>query len=1114
MLLSSPSAAAPNASGSGSGGAAAGDEVVPPTRETSTALSTAHAQLVLLEYAIRAAADSAVPSDASAQSHRKASEVTRTTNATVGSQNSLLPGPVPAESGSLMSIMAATRLSSVTATAPSGASERLSALHDNLRRVRHLMQQYEEASQHVIKVHLLPSPETGEETLGSVTTPTAYAGQRTKEVSPQQLSVSVAAAAVDRPFLEQHSSNSANVASNGKPAAAPQNIPPSLHQRRALASDAVFTRFCGLRVTPDQLLLPLPPPATPTTSPTPPALAQQHTSPRKPVAPRGIDNDAEEKKNGSGDSLVSHYSEPMKRHGSNSKTRSSQTAGSPNAKTQESSASSSPRHSPVSCTAQQRERTSTEAVLEEYAKLFYRPSATAVSRPAPPRSTAIGMQSSQSPVVAAAPAHNTSATKAGSLSSSTPADDSEVARQLQETQQRFAALQRCHLFAYEAHLRSAAAPADSQGNGSDVSTIKRGITTLGAVTTGANVDDISWQHIPVAVQHMQDSLTALQARFTRDSHYARCGRQPIALVHQLQTWTQPLIQNLNELLSNSTLEEKSENTREKLRRMKFDAEELQQAQAQAIANGDMQRSEELYYEQGSLAEAMAGPYDELEAIMRKYGEVCVDAPLTRVLEQRDLLTTRLTRVIEEYTSKLSEVTLDVERVKEKRRAVAQARHRQRNNMSAYNHTWKKAWQTNSDQQMACYRAMEQLEKQLNDLQQTQSFLVDDWISHVTQERQREEDAASFACFADARAAALAETQHNLQTVVEGVRQYTGAVQFSCRHVEAFAREVLRGHLSHSQVALRKDRLEQFRALYLTLGDLRFKKARNAEEIEKKIEYYTLQQEVAMDALNPKAKEFSKTKQRYEAAKAEVQKQIDQLDQRSRLQLERFRPTEQLLREAGVNFVSPEEELARRTQQRSQKLLEYQQLIEDCIGVRPTATTSSITSRSPATLTTVAASQPAASSARAEGAKGLTGTNAPSPPRLQAVESLHSCPLPPTAGEAANPTATASGALCGKNGRQLPPLRRMNRTYPPSQRTDHSDNSDEPTATTTEPSPQGANQTSTAATVAAAPTAASLSSLHATEERIMQGISKMAVTDRGRTRTSSVTASIRCKRSKR
>ncbi|GET85825.1 paraflagellar rod protein, putative [Leishmania tarentolae] len=1032
-------AAAPIASGSGSGCAATCDDAVLPALETSTALSTSHAQLVLLECAIRAAAGNAAPSDA----------------------------PAPAESGSSSGIMAATRPSSVTAAAPSRASERLHALHDNLQRVRRLMQEYEEASQRVINIHLIPSTETGEKTLGSVSTPTVHAGKKA-EVSPQQPGVSVvstAASATDRLRLEQHS-------------------PPSLHQRRALASDAVFTRFCGLRVAPDQFLLPLPPPTSPTTSPTPQTFPQKLMSPRTPAALRGIDSIVEEKKSENDDSLVGYDSEPVKTRGNNNKTRGGQTSGSPNTKTPHSSSSSSPKDSPLPRTVQQRRSANVKVVLEEYAKLFYLPSTTAVS--------------------SQPPAQNGKGTTAENLSMVALADDAGVVRQLQETQRQVAALQQCRLFSYEAHLRSTAASADNQcgnNNGSGaangVSTLKRGAASARAATTGAQVDDISWEHIPVAVQHIQDSLTALQARFTRDSHYASCGESSVALVHELHIGTQPLIHKLRDLLSKATLEEMDENTREKLRRMKFDAEELQQAQAQAITNGDMQHSEELYYEQASLAEAMEGPFEELEQLILKYKEVYVDAPLARVLEQRDLLTTRLTRMIEEHASKLSEVALDVERVKEKRRAVAQARHRQRSNMTTYNHSWKKAWQTNSDQQMACYRAMEQLEKQLSDLQQAQSFLVDDWISHIAQERQREEDAAAFACFADARAAALAETQRNLQAVVEGLRQYSGAVEFSCHHVEAFVREVLQDNIRHTQVTLRKDRLEQFRALYLTLGDLRFKKARSTEEIEKKIEYYKLQQEVAMDTLNPKAKEFSKAKKRYEAAKAEAQKQVDELDQRSRLQLERFRPTEKLLREAGVNFVSPEEELARRTQQRSQKLLEYQQLLEDGIGVRPTTNVSGTPS----------------SSARTENAKGLSGTSTPQPPRLQAVGSLHPYTQTPTAGEAAHSTATTSGTLNGKNGRQLPPLHSMNHTYPPPQCTGDGDDAD-PAVPTANPLRQAAKQTSSTSAVAPPPEADSLSNLHATEECIMQSISKMALINRWKTRTNSGTMLDRFKKGKR
>ncbi|SYZ62792.1 paraflagellar_rod_protein (plasmid) [Leishmania braziliensis MHOM/BR/75/M2904] len=1036
MPLPPSSAVAPNPRAGGSGDVASGaadDEDVPPTLQTPTVLSTAHAQLAVLEGAIRAAVASTGASHVSTPSHLKASETARSMNTPATSRNATPLGAAPVELGAPTGIMAATQVSSVTATTPPGASERLSALHDNLRRVRHLMQQYEEASQRVIEVHLIPSPEMGEPMFAPVTTPTAHADEDGRVISQQHSSSCTDVAS--------SGDSSAPLCGNGKQGVEQQKASPSLHQHRALASDAVFTRFCGLRVTPAELLLPLQSPANLNIPAAPPAL-------------RGIDDHDVDRENWSEDNVESRDAESVKRCGSDNNSRSGQTAGSVNANVKHDSAAGSPRDILSFGMAQRRQRTNVETVLEAYAKLFYNPSP------------------------------------------STPAAGAGAVRELQDTQHQLAAMQRCRLFGHEAQLRAAAA--NNQGNGNDISTTTSRVETGGVATIGVQVAEIRWQHIPIAVQNMQDSLAALQDRFTRGSHYACCGSQPMALVRQLHTWTQPLLWQLNNLLSNPTLEEVDESTRERLRRMKFDAEEMQQAQAQAIANGDMQRSEELYYEQASLAEAMAGPYDEMEASMLRYRERCVDAPLTGFLEQRDLLTTQLTHMIEENTSKLSEVALDVERVKEKRRTVAQARHRQRNSMSTYHHSWKKAWQTNTDQQMACYRAVAQLEKQLSDLQEAQCFLVDDWISRVAQERQREEDAAAFACFANARSAALAETQRNLQAVVEGVRQYSGAVQFSCHHVEAFVCEVLQGHLSESQLALRKDRLEQFRALYLTLGDLHFKKARNAEEIQKKIEYYTLQQEIAMDVLNPKAKEFSQAKQRWEAAKAEALLELGQLDQRIRLQLKGFRPTEQLLRQAGVDFVSPEEDLSRRTQQRSQKLLEYRQLIEEGIGARPTTTASSAASFTPPMLTTLGAIAPSAvtgSCPRTRSSKGLLGTETTLPPRPWAAGSPHPHPRPPTTAGGLHPSSTTPGALGEKNGCQLPPLRSMSRTYPPLQcRGDD----DKPLAAS---SPHGAKPIFTATAVAAAAaTPAFLSSLHSTEERIVQGISKQRLVARLRTGT--------------
>ncbi|KAK7198859.1 paraflagellar rod protein [Novymonas esmeraldas] len=1070
-----------------------GDNGALPPLQTPTELSTAHAQLVLLEEAIRAAASAAVAHNSGGQSQLRASETRRSVTApAVGSPTAAMAaGDAGAHGGG---IMATPRTVNVSAT-PSGASERLSALHDNLRRVRRLMQEYEEASQHVIQVHLIPSTETGEAVLGTVTVPRTRSARspstqaRTSTTTTTTTITTAAAAAAAGPFSEPVNTGDSNGNSNGggggssgrcnsppamsAPAASPQQTStPSLHQRRALASDAVFTRFCGLRVTPDQLLLPLPDAAaSQAATPSPSAVPAQRAAPGNPTVLHGIADDGEDEEDmddwDSADTTTPGGSGGG--GGSSQGNRSGQTPAAGATVVKQNSGMQGTTPSFSLRMAQQRQRANAEAALRAYSQYFFHPLSTtaASSPPVTPRTaglgalspltmalggaTAVGGGATTTPAVGTATSARGTPTPSGATPWNTPPPPtvtgagSGVLRELHDTQQQFDALQRCRLFAYEARLRAVAADGDGGGDGGE------------SRNADAPADDLKWQHMPVAVQRMRDSLAALQTRFTHESHYASCGEQPVLLARQLHAWTQPLLRQLNELLSNPTLEEVDENTREKLRRMQFDVEELQQAQAQAIAGGDMQHSEELYYEQTGLAETMSAPYDELEATMQEYGEVCIDAPLAGLEEQRELLTSRLTRVIEEHTGQLSEVSLDAERVKEKRRAVATARHRQRNTMSSYHHAWKKTWQTNSDQQMACYRAMEHLEKQLHDLQQAQSFLVDDWISRVTQERQREEDAAAFACFADARAAALAETQSNLQAVIDGVRQYSGAVQFACRHAEAFAREVLQGRLSATQLALRKDRLEHFRTLYLTLGDLRFKKARNAEEMEKKVEYYTLQQEVAMDALNPKAKEFSQAKQRWEAAKAEALAQLSQLDRRSQLQLEAFRPTEQRLREAGVQFVSPEEELARRTQQRSQKLIEYQQLIEEGIGVRP--------------------------------------------------PSAHSAPPAITAAPAAPTRLSTSKALLGGTtaavvrGHQLPPLPNADRAQALQPRP-HVEESDMDSLSATERTSvsaatlRGTTLRSLAATAATAATASQVS-LHSTEERIMQDVSKTALVGRGR-----------------
>ncbi|KPI84030.1 putative paraflagellar rod protein [Leptomonas seymouri] len=861
-----------------------------------SALASAHAQLLLISEAIRTAvSELGLPRSRTSPPPQPEPSCNcapqRETSSSASAPSKLNAPPISA---------ADTAAKRVVAT----ASDRLAALYDHLRQVQSLMKEYETVSQRAVEMHLLPTPAEAENGVsqagqveGGCEQKSATALRASSPPTRQATSPSPqpGAKAANEKSAETNSSSSPNTADGNAEKSGPEGptpplslsgdvTGPSLYQRRALLSDAVFTHFCGLRVDSANLCLPLPMPST---------------------AVGGASKTPQDKDGLSTNTLNAC---PASISGSSNQ---------PNAGSGHSQASTTLRR-----TQQQRQQAAAAAQLSAYSRYFLYPKSPL----------------KLSPTFTEADTASAIEEYLSSPFSTDPSNSHGILlRQLRDIQSQFEGLHRCNLFTYEARLRelkAAASAARQTETEKSVEGDKKLKATASAKQTAAPpVEESKWEHNAVLVDRMREVLTALRTRFTSDSHFAYCGAPAITLGRQLHGWTQPLLRQLNELLSNPTLEEVDQHLREKLHRLKFDVEELQQEQADAITNGDMQRSEELYYEQTALSESMREPYDEMEQLLDEYREECVTAPLAALQEQREALTARLSGAIEDHTTQLTEVTQDIDRVKEKRRSVIQSRHRQRNAMSAYQHKWKKEWQGNSDQQIACYHAMEQLEKRLLDLQNAQNTLADDWLAHMTLERQREEDAAAFMCFVEARSQALTESQRNLQLVVEGLRQFSGAIRFCCSHAEAFARDVLQSHINETQLALRKDRLAQFRALYLTLGDLHFKKSRNAEEIQKRVEYYTLQQEVAMDVLNPKAKEYSQAKQQWVAAKEEALEQLEQLECRSRLQLEAFRPTEQRLRDAGVKFTSPEDELAERNLQRTQRLVEYQQLIEEGIGVR-------------------------------------------------------------------------------------------------------------------------------------------------------------------------------------
>lgn len=400
------------------------------------------------------------------------------------------------------------------------------------------------------------------------------------------------------------------------------------------------------------------------------------------------------------------------------------------------------------------------------------------------------------------------------------------------------------------------------------------------------------------------------------------------VLRDINVWPVQFVQILHQVASIKPLDVLMESKREELRRITFDVEELQHEQEQAVTDGDMQKSEQLYFEQTNLLDSMKPCFDELENIINKFKSDRGEGTRQSLKLYKQNFSSQFVSAVAREEKMKSRKDGDRERLASRRSQIEKARTEQKANLTAYMLEWDKLFDQNVRQQTACFQAMEELEKRIASLAAEQAILVEDRVEKVNSERERALDAAAFFHFCDARQKEVQVAQKNVDISTQVLKDVGSAIEFGVSQLDNFLSTCVKDHAEEQMLQLQKDKLDQFRQLYITLGDLHFKKSRSADEIDKRIEYYGFQQEVAMDALNPKAKEYSQAKKKWMMVKEELENQLRALDEKSKQEAAAFEPTATLLLQNGVSFTHPVEELDRRNRVREQKLLEYKELMEE------------------------------------------------------------------------------------------------------------------------------------------------------------------------------------------
>jgi hypothetical protein len=452
--------------------------------------------------------------------------------------------------------------------------------------------------------------------------------------------------------------------------------------------------------------------------------------------------------------------------------------------------------------------------------------------------------------------------------------------------------------------------ADTKGNVDEVHRLRQQLEALRRLK-GFRADSALGSFVDQAITTAEKCMTILSETSLDSGTWKGLADDLIALSQECIL--RPSAVDLTEELS------------ERLTRMAFETEEITEQQSQAVAEGDMKLTEVLYFKKVSIQESMVQTFNALFNILDEHHIDGFLQPTKKLHEVHNRANANVSAIMKEQEGLKRKLQHDLKNLDEHQGRVKAEHHSRVQEYQKYMQDVTKRLELNQTHHDQILAAIEELERRLVVLGEERCALVSQQLDVVDAEKRRVCDYNNFNAFVQRQRLLLTQTLHNAEAAEEVTDLYDETLCLGCNSVEQFLKET-EASIEAVRMQTHETRLKHFRSLYLTLGDLQYKKERNLEELDKKIAQTHIQQELAMETFNPKAKEYSQVKKELIKVREEMEAQLNVIAEKATLHIEAFKPTEVALIQAGKSFVHPVEELERMNRSREQKLLEYHKLM--------------------------------------------------------------------------------------------------------------------------------------------------------------------------------------------
>lgn len=228
---------------------------------------------------------------------------------------------------------------------------------------------------------------------------------------------------------------------------------------------------------------------------------------------------------------------------------------------------------------------------------------------------------------------------------------------------------------------------------------------------------------------------------------------------------------------------------------------------------------------------------------------------------------------------------------------------------------------NLEKQDECWRKIQDLERQLQKLGTERFEEVKRRIEENDREEKRKVEYQQFLEVVSQHKKLLELTVYNCDLAIRVTGLIEELVAESCSAIKARFDRTCQ-ELADLRLEVHKEYLEFFRMLYLTLGNVIYKKEKKLEEMDRNIRTAHIQLEFCIETFDPNAKKHSDQKKQLYMVRAQTEEELAMLKEKQAKSQEDFQFCEEALVAAGIEFTHPADEQNEEILNRRSKMVEY------------------------------------------------------------------------------------------------------------------------------------------------------------------------------------------------